>query len=275
MIRLLDIEFHKLWHNKMSRVLILTSFILPFTVFVLSSIKIDFFGYFTLDLAKTGIFNFPIIWHIITFFAALFKFFFAFVAVSMVSNEYNFRTLKQNLIDGLSKRELILSKFGFIFIYSLISTCFVFLITLIIGMIHSSYNESFVIFLESEYILAYFLKLLCFFSLCFFLAVLIKRSAFALGFLFILYILELIVYSFIRWKWGNEKTADLIMQFAPFTSIYNLINQPLQRIVMVSQDVKVNLMYDYAVHWYEIVISVFWTTIFMFLSYKLLEKRDL
>ena len=75
MIRLLQIEFQKLWSNRLSKALILISLIIPFSVLILSSIKINFFGYFTLDLAQTGIFNFPLIWHIIPFFAAFFKFF--------------------------------------------------------------------------------------------------------------------------------------------------------------------------------------------------------
>lgn len=111
MFRLLQLELQKLLLNKTSKVLIFISFILPFTVLILSSIKINFFGFFTLELGELGIFNFPIIWHITTFFAAQFKFFFAIVVVSMIGNEYSNKTIKQNLIDGLSKKEFILSKF--------------------------------------------------------------------------------------------------------------------------------------------------------------------
>ncbi len=58
-----------------------------------------------------GIFNFPFIWHFNTYVAAWLKFFLAIVIVSMMANEYSYGTLKQNLIDGLSKQEFILSKF--------------------------------------------------------------------------------------------------------------------------------------------------------------------
>ena len=69
MLRLIDLELQKLLQSKVSKVLIFVSFILPFTVLVLSSIKINFFGFFTLELGELGIFNFPIIWHITTFFS--------------------------------------------------------------------------------------------------------------------------------------------------------------------------------------------------------------
>ena len=110
MIRLLQIELQKLLLNKTSKILIFISFILPLFVIVLSSIKIDILGLFTLELGELGVFNFPIIWHITTYFSALFKFFFAIVVVSMIGNEYSNKTLKQNLIDGLSKKEFVLSK---------------------------------------------------------------------------------------------------------------------------------------------------------------------
>jgi ABC-type transport system involved in multi-copper enzyme maturation permease subunit len=168
----------------------------------LSAIKINFFGFFTLELGELGIFNFPIIWQITTYFSALFKFFFAIVVVSMIGNEYSNKTLKQNLIDGLNKKEFILSKFYVIIFFSLVSTVIIFILSLILGLIYSSYDEFNIIIREMEFLIAYFLKLVGFFSFCLFLGVLAKRSAFALAFLFIDLILEWIVLGVITWK-GN------------------------------------------------------------------------
>jgi len=58
----------------------------------------------------------------------------------------------------------------------------------------------------------------------------------------------------------------------------NLINQPgsrLNAVQTVAKQVGEDLTYDYAVHWYEIAIVLGWTAIFIFLSYRLLKKRDL
>lgn len=276
MLRLLQIEFQKLWLNRTSKILIYISFILPFSILILSSIKINFFGYFTLDLSETKIFEFPYIWHITTFFVAYFKFFFAIVVVSMIGNEYSNRTLKQNLIDGLSKKEVILSKFYFIVAYSLLTTLLVFIITLCIGIFNTPSQDLFfdTMFTGVEFILAYFVKLVTFFSFCFFIAVLIKRSAFALGFLFVSYLVENIIYLLIRFQWFNENIADNVMQFAPFTAMYNLINEPVVRIVNLHEPTK-TIVTDYAVYWYEILIAGGWTAIFIYLSYKLLKRRDL
>ena len=128
MIRLLQLELQKLLLNRTSKILIFISFVLPLCVIVLSAIKINFFGFFILELGELGIFNFPIVWHITTYFSAIFKFFFAIVVVSMIGNEYSNKTLKQNLIDGLSKSEFILSKFYTIVFFSLVSSLIIFLI---------------------------------------------------------------------------------------------------------------------------------------------------
>lgn len=275
MIRLLQIEFQKVWLNRTSRILLLISFIFPLSILILSSIKINIFGY-VLDLSETKIFEFPYIWHITTFFVAFFKFFFAIVVVSMIGNEYSNRTLKQNLIDGLSKKEVILSKFYFVFIYSLVVTLFVFVITLIIGIANSSSGNLYIdtIFNGSEFILAYFVKLLTFFSFCLFIGVLIKRSAFALGFLFVSFIIELILYGLFRFEWYNYDISNEIMQFFPFTSMWNLIDEPITRMGSLHTTEKIFIT-DYHVYWYEFLIASVWIFIYIFLSYRLLKRRDL
>lgn len=273
MLRLLNLELQKLLLSKTSKILIFISFILPFLVILLSSLKFKIFG-FPIELGEYGIFNFPVVWHLTTFFASLFKIFFAIVVVSMIGNEYSNKTIKQNLIDGLSKKEFILSKFYTIVFFSLVSTIIIFFISLLIGLYYSSYNEFNIIIKETEFLLAYFVKLVGFFSFCLFLGMLAKRSAFALAFLFVDFIVEGIILGLITWQ-ANFEIAEKIQNFFPLKSMYNLIKQPFQRIAMTKFPDKENLAYDYAVHWYEIVIVLVWTALFIFLSYRLLKKRDL
>jgi ABC-2 type transport system permease protein len=274
MRRLLKIELQKLLLNRTSKILIFTSFILPLCVILLSAIKINFFGFFTLELGELGIFNFPIIWHITTFFSALFKFFFAIVVVSMIGNEYSNKTLKQNLIDGLNKKEFILSKFYVIVFFSLISTLIIFILSLVLGLIYSSFNEINIIIQQMEFLVAYFVKLIAFFSFCLFLGVLAKRSAFGLAFLFIDLILEWIILGIVTWK-GDFELAQNVQGFLPLTSMSNLIKQPFQRIAMTKFPGNSDIVYDYSVHFDTILIVMCWTLIFIYSSYRLLKARDL
>ncbi|MGB0980763.1 MAG: ABC transporter permease [Winogradskyella sp.] len=275
MLRLINLELQKLWLNKVSKILIFVSFILPFTVLILSSIKINFFGFFTLELGELGIFNFPVIWHITTFFASYFKLFFAIVVVSMIGNEYSNKTLKQNLIDGLSKKEFILSKFYTIVFFSLAATVLIGVATFLIGLYYSSYTEATIIFREIEFLLAYFVKLVGFFSLCLLFGMLVKRSAFALAFLFILYIIEWIVFGVVAWQTESSEIGFKVKNFLPLESMYKLIDQPFQRVVMTKFPDKAELVYDYGVYFHEIAIVLAWTALFIFLSYRILKKRDL
>jgi ABC-type transport system involved in multi-copper enzyme maturation permease subunit len=278
MKRLLTIEFLKIWRNRASRTLTLAYFILLTFIALFASIKFNI-GPIQFHLAEMGIFNFPFIWHFNTYVAAILKFFLAVVIVSMMANEYSYGTLKQNLIDGLSKREFITSKFLMVVAFSAISTVFVFVISLILGLIFSSYNELGIIFSGLEYLLAYFVKLVGFFSFCLFLGILIKRSAFALGFLLIWNIIEGIISGLLHFKiFPDGKYADYFTQFLPLESMSNLIIEPFSRLSVIKsigQQIGVENLKDYSVHPLGLLIVIAWTIIFVISSYKLLLKRDL
>lgn len=278
MLRLLNIEFIKLWNNRASKVLIFAYFILLTSIALIAAIKFDI-GPIKFHLAEQGIFNFPYIWHFNTYIAAALKFFLAIVIVSMMANEYSNKTIKQNLIDGLSKKEFIYSKFITVAVFALISTLFIFVISLILGYTFSSITEAYHVFSDLEYLVAFFIKLVGFFSFCLFLGILIKRSAFALGFLFVWFVIEKIAYGLLTFEFDSTKEiASSITQFFPLESMSNLIKEPFSRLGAVKEianQVGEQFDFDYAVHWYQILIVLVWTSIFIFFSHKLLEKRDL
>jgi len=278
MLRLLDIELHKLRYSRSAKILTLTYFVLITFIALFASIEFDL-GKVHFRLADQGIFNFPFIWHFNSYIAALLKLFLAIVIVSMMSNEYSNRTLKQNLIDGMSKKEFVLSKFFTILLFSLISTLFLFGVSLVLGYSFSDYTELSIVFSDMEYLLAYFVKITGFFAFCMFLGILIKRSAFALGFLFIWWILENIANGILSWRIFTESDmAEKIVQFFPLSSMSNLVIEPFSRLNVIqtaASQIGSELDKDYSVHWYQLLIVIAWTLIFVFLSYALLKKRDL
>nr|WP_315163996.1 ABC transporter permease [uncultured Flavobacterium sp.] len=278
MKRLLSIELQKIWLNKASRILTLTYFILLSFIALIASIKFDL-GVFKFHLAEMGIFNFPFIWHFNTYIAAILKFFLAIVIVSMMANEYSYGTLKQNLIDGMSKKEFILSKFLTVVLFAFCSTLFVFLMSLILGYSFSSYTEFSIVFSDLEYLLAFFVKLVGFFSFCLFLGILVKRSAFALGFLLVWNIIESIAKGILTFKmFPGSDIPSYITQFFPLESMSNLIVEPFSRLSLVKTigtQIGLENIKDYDVHFSTILIVLTWTFIFISLSIKLLKNRDL
>jgi len=281
MLRLLNIEFHKLKHNRASKVLSIIYFALLTSIALIAAIKFDI-GPIEFHLADQGIFNFPYIWHFNTFMASIFKFFLLLVIVSMMANEYSNKTLKQNLIDGLSKKEFILSKFYTVIAFAAVSTLFVFVVSMILGLTYSDYNEVSIIFSDLDYLLAFFMKLVGFFSFGLFMGILVKRSAFAVGGILVWFFAESIFKGFLFWKFKenprSSESVDSIMQFFPLESMTNLIKEPFTRlnaVQSVAKQVGEDLTKDFSVHFSDIVIVSFWTYIFIYFSYILLKKRDL
>ena len=279
-MRLLKIELFKIWHNKTSRFLILAYFLLLFSIAILSTIKIEI-GPIQFYLAEQGIFNFPYIWHFNTFVIALFKLFFAVVIVAMIGNEYSYRTLKQNLIDGMTKKDFLKSKLYAILAFVACSTFLVLSISLLLGGLYSDYNELAIVFSEMDYLLAYALKLFGFFTFCLFLALLVKRAAFALGFLALWQVAEGIAYGLMRWKLSDlipALSAEQVIQFFPLQALGNLIPEPFTRlsaIQNIANQLGEGLNRDYNISIFSLLIVFSWSLIFIWASYKLLKKRDL
>jgi ABC-2 type transport system permease protein len=278
MLRLLNIELHKLRYNRSAKILISTYFILITFIALIASIEFDL-GPVHFRLADQGIFNFPFIWHFNSYIAAILKLFLAIVIVSMMSNEYSHRTLKQNLIDGLSKKEFVLSKFLTVLLFSVISTLFLVIVSLILGYSFSDFTELSIVFSDMEYVVGYFIKLLAFFTFCMFVGILIKRSAFALGFLFIWWIFEGILYGVLNFRlFRDSDIPENIMQFFPLTAMSNIVIEPFSRLTFIktaATQIGEELDKDYGVHWYQLLIVIVWTVLFVYLSLALLKKRDL
>ena len=277
MKRLLQIELIKLWNNRASKTLIYGYFILLTSIALIAAIKFDI-GPIKFHLAEQGIFNFPYIWHFNTFVAALLKIFLAIIIVSMMSNEYTYKTIKQNLIDGLSKKEFIASKFLTVVLFSLVSTVFVFVTSLILGGIYSDYTEIGIVFSDLRFLVAYFIKLLGFFSFCLFIGILVKRSAFALGFLILWQMFEGFTRGMIRWKLFDGDTTDTIMGFFPLNAMFNVLKEPFTRlsaVQSVANQIGEEIALDYGTTLLDMVIVIAWTAIFIWGSYAILKKRDL
>lgn len=277
MKRLFLIEYEKLRANRSSRILIGAYFLLLTSIAFIAAIKFDI-GPIKFHLAEQGIFNFPYIWHFNAFIGAFFKIFLAVVIVSMTANEYSNKTIKQNLIDGLSKREFLHSKWIMVIFFAGISTLFIFVVSLILGLIYSNYNEISIIVQDLEYLLAYFIKLVAFFAFCLFLGTAIKRSAFALGFLGIWQMFEGICYGLLRWKSPQWLDAEAIYRLFPLNAMSNLLAEPFSRLSAVrnlAEQVGEQMNNNTQVQFLDILIVLVWCSIFYLLTYRLLKRRDL
>ena len=277
MKRLLTIDLQKIFKNRASKVILLTYFVLLSLIALSAAAKANK-EIKDIVLLRQEIFDFRYIGVFKTITAAIFKLFIAIVVITMMTNEYSYGTLKQNLIDGLSKKEFILSKFLSLVLLSVVSTVFVFLFTLVLGFIYSKDTSTALVLTDLQYLVGYFFKLIAFFSMCLFLAVLVKKSAFALALLFVWNIIEGIIGLVMKFSVG-EKISESIVQFFPLEAMSNLIKEPVSRLTMI-KDMQETIdptgsLKDYSVHFSDIMIVSVWTVIFIGASLLLLKKRDL
>ena len=164
---------------------------------------------------------------------------------------------------------------------SLTSTLLVFIISLILGGIYSDYDELPIIFTDLEYLVAYTVKLFGFFTFCLFLSILIKRSAFALGFLALWQVIEGISFGLMKWTLSDlipQISAEQIFKFFPLNAMGNLIKEPFSRlsaIQNIADQIGDGFVKDYSVSFLNIIIVLIWSALFIYGSYSLLKRRDL
>lgn len=268
MKRLFAIEWNKIIYHKTTRNFTLFYFLILILLgVIISNIKPEIGG-FKLNLKDYGMFNFPVFWQNITYTIAIVKIFIAVIVIANITNEYDNTTLKQNLIDGLTKKEFILSKTMTNVIFALLSTLFVLVIGLVLGAMYSNSDTSY--FAGIQYVFAYFVKLLLFFSLCSFLAVLLKKNSFAFLGLVGWWIIESIIYTIEK----LFSSADfLLSNYLPLSISGRLITVPklqLQNFTMGG-----SIFQFTSIHWDAIFFALVYSVMFVYFSYRLIQRRDL
>jgi hypothetical protein len=86
------------------------------------------------------------------------------------------------------------------------------------------------------------------------------------------------VFGLLGWKVMSWEAAKSVKRFFPLESMGNMIKEPFTRLSAVQnigQQIGEDMKFDYHVYWYEFLIVIVWTAIFIYLSYALLKKRDL
>lgn len=214
-----------------------------------------------LNINRIPLYHFPDVWMNLIWCAGLLKIVLAVLIVISVTNEYTYRTLRQNVIDGLSRAEFLFSKILTNVMLSAISVVMIFVIGLVTGMIYSPSLEWDKMITDTEFFPAYFLELFCFLSFALMLGILIQRA----GLTIIILLLFPAIESIITAKVDNY-LPELIPYF-PMRSLWYLIPWPFPRYAF--QEIQ-----DY-IKWGSVAIVVAWTVIFNYVSYLKLKRADI
>lgn len=281
MRRLLTLEYYKNFTYRPFQIFSILYFAIIIGLLFIGLVDINVTEGFQINLKEQGIYNFPGIWNFTTWIVAILKIFLGLIIVFSICQEFTNRMFKQNTIDGLSRGEFITSKLITIFIFTLISTVVVFILTLILGFSYSESTDSKLVYEEMFFILHYFLKLFAFFSFLMFISVLFRKSIFVLLALFLWWILEAIlsgVESFIKFKGlANEQAAEVMKESFFFSKILPLesMSQLLPNPIMRLKAAKIfGVPYQFQYPTESVIACIIWCALFIFGSYWILKKRD-
>ncbi len=269
MRRLLKLELKKLAATKYFKVLSILWAIAFLTIPLVAGVGLAWLDNFTTEMeiqlkpSQLPIFDFVDIWQNLAYFYKCITIFICFSLIISMCNEYSYKTVRQNVIDGLSKKELWLSKITLMLGLTTIATVGLFVLGLIVGFLFSPVVGPEYIFKNIEFVGAYFIHVFLFLSFCLFISNLIKRSGFAIALvLFWTYIVE-----FALSTWMRHEVSPVLANLLPVEASWKLIHQPLTRYAL-------SACQDY-VGWHEVLVALAWIAIFLWGSYQLLAKRDL
>jgi ABC-type transport system involved in multi-copper enzyme maturation permease subunit len=215
-----------------------------------------------INVARIPLYHFPDVWHNLVYISGFFKIVLAIMVVISVTNEFTYRTIRQNIIDGMSRWEFLQSKILTNVLLSGMSVFMVFSIGLITGFIYTPQIDWNYVFTDLEFFLAYFLEVFTFLSFALMLGFLIQRS----GLTIILLLLSRIIEAPIDAYVGNHYSWD-IAQFFPLQSLSNLIAMPFAKYAF--QEIQ-----DY-VSLTTVGIVTVWMLLFNYFSYLKLMKSDI
>ncbi len=280
MKRLLQIEWLKLKHYRPFWVLTglygvmvtLICFGVHFFFDFLKRKGADFNGF---DPTMIPFYDFPDIWQNITYIATWFKLFLAFIIIISISNEVNHRTLRQNIIDGMSKMDWLVSKLLLIAAMAVAATLLLLVIGISTGLIFGHPESYPSILTSAQFLLAYCLEVVTYLTFAFLLTLIIRRSGIVIVGLMMYTLafeplLTLFLTNFPEFLSDYASVPIILKQvaaFFPIRALNNLIHVPYQRWAL--QEIQ-----DY-VSLKEVLIVLGWLAFNIRVCYWLLRKRDL
>lgn len=211
-------------------------------------------------------FTFPEVFRTVAYASSIFIFIPAILIIMLITNEYTYKTHRQNIIDGWSRQQFMLGKFIDVVIITLIITGIYLLVTLGIGYFNLEASNA-----EKEWTLLHYtglfgLQVFSQLSFAFMIGILLKRSFIALSvFIFYTFIFEQILSGLARWKLGGAgrflllEVSDMLTPVPAFLGRLDEASYT-RSLSLVSQHVWLTLLY---------------TLVFWGISLLVFRKRDL
>jgi len=203
-------------------------------------------------------YSFPMVWQMAAQVASYLLIIPGLLTIILFTNEYSYKTHRQNIIDGLTRKQFISSKILFVTVTALIYTAMVGITAIIFGSLG---DKAFSV--EKIQYLGYaFLQALnyCFFALM--LSVLFRRSGITMG----VYFLYVVIFDNILFHVLN-KYLDNTGYFLPVESSDGLIIAP------IFQSIQEHFLKRPDAN-YILISCLVYIAVFVYVSYQRFQKAD-
>ena len=275
MRQLLSIEYSKLKSlNAIKVILLIYMVIVPLFMYVASEFL---YGILFPALKQpqpgvepgTFVFNYPQIWEFpeilkFTFYcASYFHILVGLILVIIVSNEFTYRTAKQNIIDGMTKKQLIFSKLAILVFLSVFVTLYNSLLALVLGLINSDTVD---LYRNSHYIFIFFFQSFCYFSVALFFATVIRHTAMSLVTVIVFPVVDFI---------AGKIIPPLIYVFFPLNIFSTLTPSPIRKEILQLEEMQTKQEILELELWQLMGLATVFVLVLYFVSYISLKRRDL
>jgi len=216
-------------------------------------------------------FQFPNVWIYLGYVGSWLTFFFmGFMGVLMVTNEYANKTLRQNIITGLTRKDYFLSKLYFMLAVSICATIYYVIWALILGFIHTDTIYLNTIMKNADYVYRFFLMSFGYLTIGFLIGLLVKRTGIAL-FLYLAY--AMIIENIVRYAVHLKVTQHQSMKYYPMNALEDLAPIPFSD--MAEGFAESNGFSIFLSPTEAVICAVIYTGLFLFLGWQKLQRGDL
>lgn len=275
MLKLFKIEWSKLLQSRSFKVLLII-YLTTYSLFLLSMsslhsklFKSDLFDALS-EMVNYNPFAFPDIWIITTYLAQWFTVLVAIIVVSLVVNEFTFRTARQHIIDGLTRIEFVLGKFIMVVTMAIIVTILIFILGSFTGMVNKGGGVSSAGYgISLGYFFAFFIRTVGLLTFAMFMAMWIKRT----GVTVLLFIV--IHFGFIAtiFRYRVGETLGDLLPMAAFNRLIRTVGATDE--VIENYDKMALTDYIFIAPFSSFVVAFLYIGLFVGLSYVVIKNNDL
>jgi ABC-2 type transport system permease protein len=228
MKNIIKIELIKTWGYPGFRTIILLHAILfLFVVTIGANIQLSVQG-----LRVDKLFAFPYVWATFSWIGSWFNLLLGIIAIILVGNEHQFRTFRKQIIDGLSRNEILHAKMMVISILAMYALLLVLVVGLVFGIVYSDSISLSSIFEKTPYVLVLFIQSFAYMMLGMLFALIFKSNALSIvTFILFFFPVEPILRVFF---------PSSVDQFFPIKIISNLTPMPDFVSITTSDLIQVN-----------------------------------